>query len=247
MEIETSMLALYIDLENLPNDLDIDLLMQTLVMDDPYGFGCVYVVKAAFGSSEQVPKELKEKLRDNNFLIVDTPHVAQKKNRADLIISIDAFEKLYLNNPTITRYIFVTSDSDFSVIMDKLRAYGKQVWLVCRKSDEAKTILAKSCDNMLLIEDFSTSIKGTEEVDDTDERARELFMEALAYIDVDRLPAKFSTVAWKMKQIDRSFDIKATSYKKFKKLVAYFEKEGFVTLGRDEDNLPQIEDINLPE
>jgi hypothetical protein len=247
MELETSMLALYIDLENMPKDLDIDSLMQTLTMEDPYGYACVFAVKAAFGAAEHVPKELKERLRDNSFHIVDTPHIAQKKNRADLMISIDAFEKLYLNNPAITRFIFVTSDSDFSVIMDRLRAYGKQVWLVCRKSDEAKAILAKSCDNMLLIDDFVKTKKTAEQKLENDEQARELFLEALGFIDLNRLPVKLSVLGSKMKQIDPSFEIKATSFKKVGALVDEFKEKGIVTVSSDENELPQVEDINLPE
>lgn len=247
MEKENSVLALYIDLENLPADLDVDALMQSISMEDPHGLNCIYAVKAAYGSAEVVPKELKNKLRDNNFHIVDTPHISKKKNRADLIISVDAFERLYLNNPSINRFIFVTSDSDFSVVMDKLRAYGKQVWLVCRKSDEAKSILAKSCDNMLLIEDFSASTVSRPERAENDEAARSLLSEALSYVDPNQLPVKFSTLAGKMKQIDPSFDIKTTSYKKFKTLVSKFEKQGRVTVGTDEDGYPQIVDIEYSE
>ena len=247
METEINMLALYIDMENLPKDLDIDSLMHTLVMDAPYSYACVFAVKAAFGASEHIPKEMKDRLRDNSFHIVDTPHVAQKKNRADLMISIDAFEKLYLNKPAISRFIFVTSDSDFSVIMDRLRAYGKQVWLVCRKSDEAKAILAKSCDNMLLIEDFSKSKQTVEQQRENDEQARALFLEALNFIDMDRLPAKLSVLGSKMKQIDPSFEIKATSFKKVGTLVDEFEEKEFIKVGSDENGLPQVEDINLPD
>jgi hypothetical protein len=243
MEMENSVLALYIDLENLPGDLDIDALMQAISMEDPHGLNCIYALKAAYGSAEVVPKELKIKLRDNNFHIVDTPHIAKKKNRADLIISVDAFERLYLNNPSINRFIFVTSDSDFSVVMDKLRAYGKQVWLVCRKSDEARPILSKSCDNMLLIEDFSPSSISRNQLAENDEAARRLLVETLSYVDANQLPVKFSTVASKMKRIDPSFDIKTTSYKKFKALVSGLAKKGVVTVGIDEDGYPQIEDI----
>ena len=247
MEVKTSVLALYIDVENLPKNLDIDSLMRTLVLEDRNGYGCVFAVKAAFGASEHVPKELKDRLRDNNFHIVDTPHVAQKKNRADLMISIDAFEKLYLNNPTINRFIFVTSDSDFSVIMDRLRAYGKQVWLVCRKSDEVKAILAKSCDNMLLIDDFLKGTQTTPQKSENDEQARGLFLEALGFVDTNRLPVNLSVVGAKMKQIVPSFEIKATSFKKVSALADEFKDKGIITVRVDANGQWHIEDIDIPD
>ena len=129
---------MYIDLENLPKGVDFDLLMERAASDTTK---YVYAVKAAYGSAVALPKQYRQQLLDHNFQIVDTPHIAKKKNRADLIISIDAFERLHLNRPSIDRYVFVTSDSDFSVIMDKLRIYGKQVWMICRKADQAKKIL----------------------------------------------------------------------------------------------------------
>ena len=85
---------------------------------------------------------------------METPHIVKKKNRADLMISIDAFERFHLDNPPIDRYIFVTSDSDFSVIMDKLRSYGKEVWMIGPKADQAKKLLARCCDLLLSIEVF---------------------------------------------------------------------------------------------
>ena len=245
--MDRSVLALYVDIENLPKDLDLETMMRKLVMEDPHAESSVFAVKAAFGSADAVPKSTREQLRDNNFHIVDTPHVAQKKNRADLIISIDAFEKLYLNNPAIDRFIFVTSDSDFSVIMDRLRAYGREVWLVCRKTDESKAVLSHSCDNMLLLEDF-TKTKATEaDRKDADQKAEALFLEALGFIDADRLPVKLSVVGHKMKLSDRSFEIKATSFKKLAALAGQFEERGMIKIGMDDDNLPQIEDITMPD
>ncbi|MDN3683564.1 NYN domain-containing protein [Vibrio sinaloensis] len=47
---------------------------------------------------------------------------------------MDAFESLHLDNPRVDRYCFMTTDSDFTVIADKLRKFGREVWLVCKKS-----------------------------------------------------------------------------------------------------------------
>jgi hypothetical protein len=179
-------------------------------------------------------------------LIVDTPHIAKKKNRADLIISIDAFERLLLNRPAIDRYVFVTSDSDFSVVMDKLRAYGKQVWLVCRKADQAKKILARCCDRMLSIEDFIPPPPPPPPRTDPakDRQAKRLFKQALRQIGTDGLPIGLSAVGVQMRKIDKDFDFKGTSFKRLTGLTTHFEIAGLVRLGHDAKGVMQIEDVD---
>ena len=94
-------------------------------------------------------------MKDLNFEIRETPHVSEKnfKNRADLILSIEAFESLYQKNPEIDLYVFITADTDFTVIMDKLRKYGKEVWLVTRQTDKEKKLFTSCTDKILVIED----------------------------------------------------------------------------------------------
>ncbi|MGH7908239.1 MAG: NYN domain-containing protein, partial [Thermodesulfobacteriota bacterium] len=174
--------------------------------------------------------------------------IGLKKNRADLFISIDAFETLYVNNPGIDRYIFVTSDSDFTVVMDKLRKYGKEVWLACRKADETRQILAKSCDKMLFIEDFyqfEDEKSHKEYTEGNDNKAKELFKEVLKNIDSERLPFNISVINDRMKQLDRSFDVRHTSYKRFIDLVRSFQKQEIITLEESESGLVRITDIDL--
>ena len=45
-------------------------------------------------------------------------------------------------------------DTDFTVIMDKLRKYGKEVWLVTRASDKDKQLFTSSSDKILVIDDY---------------------------------------------------------------------------------------------
>lgn len=149
--METTALAVYIDLENLPAGVDFDRLMDMAASETARH---VWAVKAVYGPVAALPKPYRQQLIDHNFQIMDTPHIVKKKNRADLMISIDAFERFHLDSPPIDRYIFVTSDSDFSVIMDKLRSYGKQVWMIGPKADQAKKLLSRCCDLLLSIEDF---------------------------------------------------------------------------------------------
>lgn len=240
-------LAIYIDLENIPGKIKLDKMMHSLILSERSNYNFIFAVKAGYGLMSSISADLKIQLRDHNFYTFETPRIGTKKNRADLFISIDAFETLYVNNPVIDRYIFVTSDSDFTVVMDKLRKYGKEVWLVCRKADETREILAKSCDKMLFIEDFyqfENESSKRKYVAELDVQAKNLCTEVLSNIDMETLPCNISVINDQMKQLDRSFEIKHTSYKRFISLVRYFQEKDIIELEEHETGLVRLLDIN---
>lgn len=241
-------LAIFIDIQNITHKIQLDRLMNALILTEQSNYNFVFAVKAAYGVMRTLSPDFRIQLRDFNFAIHETPHIGTKKNRADLFICIDAFETLYVNNPQIDRYIFLTSDSDFTVIMDKLRKYGKEVWLVCRKADEARPILAKSCDKMLFLEDFyqsSDERTKQEYVESNDSKAREIFKEVLKSIETERLPYNISVINDRMKQLDRSFDIKHTTYRKFIDLVKFFRDQQIIKLEEGDSGLVRLVDIDL--
>ena len=84
------------------------------------------------------------------------------KNRADLILTVEAFESLYQKSPDIDLYVFITADTDFTVIMDKLRKYGKNVWLVTKESDKDKELFTSSADKILVMENSFDGNKSSE-------------------------------------------------------------------------------------
>lgn len=155
--------------------------------------------------------------------MIDTPKIGAEKNRADLFISLDAFETLYLGNPNIDRYCFLTFDSDFTVIGDRLRKFGKEVWLVCRRKDKDRAILAKAFDTLLFLEDFSQT-----QIKTFGDAIEGLFVKALRNIDRGKLPLNVSTVNGKMKELDPSFDVSRTTYKNFMPLVKEMAKRGHI-------------------
>lgn len=122
---------------------------------------------------------------------------------------MDAFETLYLGNPKIDRYYLLTSDSDFTVFGDRLRKYGKEVWLVSRKKDKDPAVLAKAFDTLLFLEDFAQA-----KIRTFDDAIEILFAKALRNIDRTKLPINISTANNGMKELDPSFDVARTQYKK---------------------------------
>ena len=147
-------IAIYFDLENIDKELNLSKLMESVVLEansnvdrSEETVSPIIAIKLACGDSNSITK-FRPQLTDMNFEIREVPHVVQKKNRADLVLSIEAFESLYLNQPNIDLYVFITSDTDFTIIMDKLRKYGKNVWLVTRNEDTEKPVFTSCSDKI---------------------------------------------------------------------------------------------------
>jgi len=141
--MEYTVCAMYIDLENnIPTDINIKRLMEEIILKNQSmnNSDTVFAVKMACGNKNSIEK-LELKLSEYNFEIRNITKITSNyKNRADLIISLEAFETLIVNKPVIEKYIFISSDSDFTVIMEKLRKHGKQVWLVTSVEASQKPI-----------------------------------------------------------------------------------------------------------
>lgn len=259
-------IAVYIDLENVAGILDLDRMLQDIILEEntEESEEYIFAVKFACGNTNSI-SVLRKQLVDHNFEIREAPHVTGKKNRADLIISLDAFEKLYLEKPSIDRFVFVTRDSDFSVIMDILRKYGKEVWLITREGDEQRPIFTNCSDNIIVIPQKGVSVSKLEDTETgqkedihktevnislhenkedktKDKIAEELFVKVLISLNPSD-EHLLNTIANKMRQLDKSFKIKNTSYKKMTTLAKEFEKKGWLKTKKNKDGHLMIKDL----
>lgn len=194
-----------------------------LSADDEYN--CIFTIKSAYGNQATAKKTLKTQILEHNFNIIDTPKIGKEKNRADLLLSLDAFESLYLDNPKVDRYCFMTTDSDFTVIADKLRKFGREVWLVCKKADRDRAIITKSFDNLLFVEDFQSKPE-IAEIGNLDK----LFINAVRNMNQSKLPSNVSIANDKMKALDPSFQVNQTEFKTFMKFINHMAEKGYVKL-----------------
>jgi len=261
-------IAVYIDLENVSGILDLDTMLQDIILEENKEDSEEYIfaVKFACGHTHAISK-VREQLTNYNFEIREAPHVTGKKNRADLIISLDAFEKLYLEKPSIDRFVFVTRDSDFSVIMDILRKHGKEVWLITQEGDEQRPIFMNCTDNIIVIphkkasrlikrlnerQEYPSRLKtedNGEKQTDEDEKTRdkiaeELFVKVLVRLDPSE-EHLLTGIANKMRLLDKSFKIKNTGYKKMNILAKEFEKKGWFKSNRNKDGHMIIQDLDV--
>jgi len=152
---ERMFIAIYLDLENVSEKLDLSILLDSISLKIEEDLSSIFAIKLACGNDNSISK-FRNQLRDLNFEIREAPHVSDKnlKNRADLILTVEAFETLYKKEPNIDLYVFITSDTDFTVIMDKLRKYGKKVWLVTRNVDKNRKLFNSCSDHVLVIEEY---------------------------------------------------------------------------------------------
>ncbi len=261
-------IAVYIDLENVAGILNLDKMLQDIILEEdreePEEY--VFAVKFACGNTNSISK-LREQLINHNFDIREAPHISGKKNRADLIISMSAFEKLYLDKPSIDRFVFVTRDSDFSVIMDILRKYGKEVWLITQADDAQRPIFTSCTDNIIVLpqpkkaplkkDKKATKIqKDSPDIDSTKPQsedegeqsknkiAEDLFKRVLISLDPSE-QHQLNAIANKMRQLDKSFKIKNTNYKKMTNLAKQFEKQGWFKTVKSKEGHLMLMDLDV--
>lgn len=246
--------ALYIDLENISPDIDLKSIFDTLVLqnkknDDEEN---LFVIKMACGNSNAI-KPIVAKLAEYNFDIRDTPKITQNyKNRADLIISLEAIETIIIDKPNIDRYIFISSDSDFTVIMEKLRKYGKEVCLITKETVSNKPVLNNSCDEIYILESFilkketvtthheDKKIKSPNIVASSNEEVVERILKKIfENLDSDRQYLT-SYIGTMFHQMDKSLMIKRSKYKTLSTLISKFESDGVIKKEKSEKGHPCI-------
>jgi uncharacterized LabA/DUF88 family protein len=247
--------AVYIDLENIQGNLDLKGLFEALILNNRKEIKeeNIFVIKLACGNNDII-KKFESKLSEYNFDIRDTPKITQTyKNRADLIISLEALETIIIDKPTIDRYIFVTSDSDFTVIMEKLRKYGKEVCLVTRESVSNKPIFNNCCDEILIMEKYlindtkeiaeeKNEINIESEKQDNEKVVEEILEKIISSFESEKTYLN-SYVGTLFHQMDKSQIIKRSKYKNLNGLLTLFEERKIVKKLKNEKGHPSIKII----
>lgn len=253
--------AIYIDLENIPNNLDLKSLFDELTLKHNANVDeeNIFVIKLACGNAASI-KKLEKQLAEYNFNIRDTPSITTNyKNRADLIISLEALETIIIKSPIIDRYVFITSDSDFTVIMEILRKYGKEVYLVTKEDVSDKPIFNNSCDEILILESFQTKAKveepkvafpkekEKEKSEPSNTKRNDKLVESIMKKVIDSMEADtwqlVSLVGIKFHQMDKSRTIERSSYKTIGNLMLKLEKDKLIERKLNEKGHPEVKPI----
>lgn len=149
--------AIFIDLENTNKQIDYSKLIEGFKRDisKQVGEEVNIVVRRAVGN-EGALKNVTQKLTQLNFDIILSVKNGNKKNKSDLIISTDAMECLLVDRPVIDCFVFVTSDSAYSVVASKLKKYGKKVCFIVKEEDLQKEIFTSVSDCVYNVKDYYT-------------------------------------------------------------------------------------------
>ncbi len=253
--------AIYVDLENIPASLDLKSLFDELTLKhntNPDEEN-VFVIKLACGNAASI-KKLEKQLAEYNFYIRDTPSITTNyKNRADLIISLEALETIIIQSPIIDRYVFITSDSDFTVIMETLRKYGKEVYLVTKESVSDKPIFNNSCDEILIMESFQTKPKieetktnsakekDKEKPESNNTKRNDKLVESIMKKVIDSIDPDtwllVSLIGIKFHQMDKSRTIERSSYKTIGNLMLKMEKDNLIERRLNDKGHPEVKPI----
>ena len=161
----------------------------------------------------------------------------KKKNRADLILTVEAFESLYQKSPDIDLYVFITSDTDFTVIMDKLRKYGKNVWLVTKESEKDKELFTSSSDKILVIENcFIGNDNSKNEITQSEKILKELGFNEKETSSLKELIESFEKDKWfdgglfgtKLRSLIKDFSYKGKKVNSQNKLFDELKRNGIM-------------------
>ncbi len=151
--------------------------------------------------------------------------------------------------------------------MDLLRKYGKEVWLITQAEDAQRPIFTSCTDNIMeLPHNLKTAAKKTKkslkpkkesqtageklsspaEEGETakDKTAEELFKRVLVSLDPSE-EHQLTVIANKMRQLDKSFKIKNTGYKKMTNLAKEFEKQGWFKAIKNKEGHMMISDVDI--
>lgn len=235
-------IAIYFDLENIDKRLCLRNLLEsiTLNMEDSTP---VFAIKLACGDDIAIGN-FRDQLRDLNFDIREAPHVSKSnmKNRADLILTVEAFESLYQKSPDIDLYVFITSDTDFTVIMDKLRKYGKNVWLVTKESEKNKELFTSSSDKILVIEDsFKNSNDNVGEASQIEKIVSNLGFDKNTSRGMKKIIESFDKDVWydgglfgtKLRSLIKDFSYKGKKVNSQNKLFGQLKEKGIMETKRE--------------
>lgn len=174
MSESESLIAVYMDIENAFPEFSGEKLRY--ILDRLAGIGSIAVCRG-YADWTKLQDKSKEALEWN----VTTVHLftrgVARKNAADIAISVDAMEELYLV-PAITTFVIVSGDTDLAPLATRLRERGKEVIGISRR-DAASPFLVRACSDFIYLEDLEPAAQEVEVSRDELGEVREVLAKAL--------------------------------------------------------------------
>lgn len=150
-----------------------------------------------------------------------------KKNATDIRLAIDAME-LVFTRPEIGTFILLSGDSDFSMLVIKLKEYGKYVIGVGIR-ESASDLLIQNCDEYFSYSDLAGLTKESEPAS-AQKDPWQLVAEAVALMTREGDVMRSDRLKQVMQQIDPNFDEKNAGFSRFSKFVLEASHKGLIRL-----------------
>jgi len=173
------------------------------------------------------------------------------KNGADINLALDALEMAFTHNH-VNAFAIVSGDSDFIPLVNKLKEFGKTVFVVGGKAFTS-TILQQNCNEFISYESFldepgrperQSSRRGDKEQQPRQQRSRPapldlaqampLVERALLVLERREVQPQLGLLKSTMLQLDSSFSEKAYGAGSFSEFVEKLKKSDFVDVSGGE-------------
>ena len=182
-------------------------------------------VQRAYADWRRYPQYIVPLSESSIDLIFAPAFGSVKKNATDIRLAIDAIE-LVFTRPEIGTFILLSGDSDFSMLVIKLKEYGKYVIGVGIR-ESASDILIQNCDEYFSYSDLA----GLTKEPDTPSAQRdpwELVREAAAQMVKNGDVMRSDRLKQVMQQIDSNFDERNAGFNRFSKFVTEAGSKGLI-------------------
>jgi len=159
------------------------------------------------------------------------------KNSADIKMVVDALDLCY-TRPHLDTFVLASGDSDFTPLVNKLRENNKRVIGIGVKNSTSD-LLVGTCDQFVFYEDLkrgrrSKKYKG---LDKKKQEVFELLTDAVLALQRQNRDILWSSlVKQTMCRLQPTFDQEYFGYRTFSHLLKDAEKEGVVSIERDEQS-----------
>src|SRR5262247_745925 len=160
-------------------------------------------VQRAYADWRRYPQYIVPLSESSIDLIFAPAYGSNKKNATDIRLAIDALE-LVFTRPEIGTFILLSGDSDFSMLVIKLKEYGKYVIGVGIR-ESSSDLLVQNCDEYYSYSDLAGLTKETD-VPSTQRDPWVLVKDAVAMMAQNHDVMRSDRLKQVMQQIDPNFD-----------------------------------------
>jgi uncharacterized LabA/DUF88 family protein len=164
-------------------------------------------IKKAYSNWHYVNPHMYNLLGNNVDLVQIYTRGTQRKNAADIRLTADAMESLFLF-PQVTTFVIVGSDSDYTGLIINLRKHGKKVVGIGTRQHTSEH-LVRACNLFRFYRTIATDDPHTlrDNVGDMDmQEAKDLLQKAMQRHRFSDRPAVGRWLRWQMIQLAPSFD-----------------------------------------